>query len=171
MILQRNWIVITHQLLFSSKIIRELEIIIKKKVIATREKPRHLKTQKLLEQQSNSILQHHNSKLKLNCELNYHDQNSIDNIIPKSDLTDKMKTQFLPSSSRVGTAIWMHYMDANQTDGEKAWWQLHKNTAINIEQVLEATPPHKAAAIQPPTTHHKNYQNQMNQTCGTQLER
>ena len=42
-------------------------------------------------------------------------------------------------------------------DGEKAWRQLHKNAASNIEQVLEATP-HKAAAIQPPTTHHENYQ-------------
>ena len=28
--------------------------------------------------------------------------------------------QFLPSSGRVDTAIWMHYMDADQTDGEKA---------------------------------------------------
>ena len=51
----------------------------------------------------------------------------------------------------------MHYMDANQTYGEKAWRQLHKNAAINIEQV-EATP-HKAAAVRPPTTHHENYQN------------
>ena len=29
--------------------------------------------------------------------------------------------------------------------------------ASNIEQVLEAAP-HKAAAVQPPTTHHENYQ-------------
>ena len=41
--------------------------------------------------------------------------------------------------------------------GEKAWQQLHKNDASHIEQVLEATP-HKIAAVQPPTTHHKNYQ-------------
>ena len=41
-------------------------------------------------------------------------------------------------------------------DGEKAWRQLHKNAARNIEQVPEATP-HKAAAIQPPTNHHENY--------------
>ena len=34
-------------------------------------------------------------------------------VIWKSDLTDKKKTQFLPSSYRVDTAIWMHYMDAN----------------------------------------------------------
>ena len=27
--------------------------------------------------------------------------------------------------------------------GEKAWWQLHKNAASNIKQVLEAAP-HKA---------------------------
>ena len=31
-----------------------------------------------------------------------------------------------------------------------------KNAVSNIEQVLEATP-HKTAAIQPPTTPHKNY--------------
>ena len=35
----------------------------------------------------------------------------------------------------------MHYMDANLTDREKAWRQLHKNDASNIEQILEATPP------------------------------
>ena len=49
----------------------------------------------------------------------------------------------------------MHYMDANETAGEKARRQLHKNAASNIEQVLGATP-HKAA-IRPPTTHHENY--------------
>ena len=65
------------------------------------------------------------------------------------------ETQFLPSSGCVDTAVWMHYMDANETAREKAWWQLHKNAARNIEQVLEATPD-KAAAIRPPTTHHKN---------------
>ena len=51
----------------------------------------------------------------------------------------------------------MHYVDANETAGEKARQQLHKNAASNIEQVLEATPD-KAAAIRPPTTHHENYQ-------------
>ena len=43
-------------------------------------------------------------------------------------------------------------------DGEKAWRQLHKNAASNIEQVLK-TAPLKAAAVRPPTTHHENYQN------------
>ena len=52
----------------------------------------------------------------------------------------------------------MHYMDANKTNEEKAWQQLHKNAANNIEQVLEATL-HKVATIRPPTTDHENYQN------------
>ena len=41
--------------------------------------------------------------------------------------------------------------------GEKAWQQLHKNAARNIEQVMEAAP-YKTAAIRQPTTHHENYQ-------------
>ena len=78
-------------------------------------------------------------------------------VIWKSDLTDKMK-QFLPSSDRFDTVIWMHYMDANKTAGQKAWRQLHKNAVSNIEQVLEATL-NNAAAVRPPTTHHENYPN------------
>ena len=66
------------------------------------------------------------------------------------------KTQFLPNSGRIDTTIWMHYLDANKTYGEKAWRQLHKNAGSNIEQVLEATS-HKKAAARPPTTHHENY--------------
>ena len=46
------------------------------------------------------------------------------------------ETQFLPSNDRANTAIWMHYMVANKTAGEKSWRQLHKNAASNIEQVL-----------------------------------
>ena len=34
-------------------------------------------------------------------------------VIWKSDLNDKMKRSFFPSSGRVDTAIWMHYVDAN----------------------------------------------------------
>ena len=29
----------------------------------------------------------------------------------KLDLTDKIKSHFFPSSSRVDTDVWMHYMD------------------------------------------------------------
>ena len=67
-----------------------------------------------------------------------------------------MKRSFFPSSCRIDTAIWMHYMDANKTYGEKAWRQLHKNPASNTEQVLEAAP-HKAAAVRPLSLHHENY--------------
>ena len=77
-------------------------------------------------------------------------------IIWKSDLTDKMKRRFLPSSGHLDTAIWMHYLDANKTAGEKARRQLYKNAACNIEQNLEATP-HKTPNIRPPTLHHENY--------------
>ena len=66
--------------------------------------------------------------------------------------------QFLPSSDRVDTAIWIHYMDANKAAGENAWRQLHKNAVSNIELNLGAAP-HKAAAVRQPTTHHENYQN------------
>ena len=34
-------------------------------------------------------------------------------IIKKSDLTDKIKRSFFPSSGRVDTAIWIHHVDAN----------------------------------------------------------
>ena len=34
-------------------------------------------------------------------------------VIWKSDLTDKIKHSFFPNSSRVDTAVWMHYMDTN----------------------------------------------------------
>ena len=64
--------------------------------------------------------------------------------------------QFLPSSGRIDTAIWMHYLDANKTAGEKARRQLHKNAARNIGQVLEATS-HKAPTIRPLTSYHENY--------------
>ncbi len=41
-----------------------------------------------------------------------------------------------------------------------SWRHLHKNAASNIEKVQEAAP-HKAAAVRPPTTHHKNYPSYM----------
>ena len=63
--------------------------------------------------------------------------------------------QFLPSSGRVDTAVWMHHFDAKKTAGE-ARRQLRKNVASNIKQVLAAIP-HKAPTIRPPASHHENY--------------
>ena len=64
--------------------------------------------------------------------------------------------QFLPSSGRIDTAIWMHYMDSNKTAGEEARRQLHKNAVSNTEQVLAATP-HKTPIVRPPTSYHEHY--------------
>ena len=70
-------------------------------------------------------------------------------IIWKSD-------QFLPGSGHIDTIIWMHYLDAYKTAGEKARRQLYKNAASNIELVLEATR-HRAPTLRPPASHHENY--------------
>ena len=78
---------------------------------------------------------------------------AIDHVEARTDRENE--TLFLPSSGRLDTAIWMHYLDANKTAGE-ARRLLHKNAASNIEQVLEATP-HKAPTIRPPASHHENY--------------
>ena len=61
---------------------------------------------------------------------------------------------YLPGYGCVDIAVWMHHMDANNTAGEEARRQLHKNFASNIEQVLEATP-YKAPTIRPSASHHK----------------
>ena len=65
-----------------------------------------------------------------------------------------MKRSFFQAA--VDTAVWMHRLDANQTAGEEARRQLHKNVASNIEQVLAVTP-HKASPIRRPASHHRNY--------------
>ena len=56
------------------------------------------------------------------------------------------ETLFLPGRGCVDTAIWMHYMDANKTAGEKTRRKLHKNVESRIEQVL-ATTPHETPTI------------------------
>ena len=52
--------------------------------------------------------------------------------------------------------VWFLKTEWRNRFSNKTWWQLHKNAASNIEQVLQATP-HKAAAVRPPTTNHENY--------------
>ena len=39
--------------------------------------------------------------------------------------------QFLPSSSRVDSDVWMHYLDVNKTAGEESRRRLHKNPGSN----------------------------------------
>ena len=55
----------------------------------------------------------------------------------------------MPVSCRIDTTVWMHYLDANNTAGEEARRQIHKNVESNIEQVLAVTP-HKAPTIRGP---------------------
>ena len=67
--------------------------------------------------------------------------NAIDrlSIIWKSDLSNKIGS--FPICGRVTSIVWMHYMDANETQSEKVRWELNKNTTYGFEQILEATPP------------------------------
>ena len=69
-----------------------------------------------------------------------------------------MKHSFVQAMIVLDTATWMHYMEANKTCGEKYSWQLRKNAASNIEQVLEAAP-NRETGLRPPTAHHQNYKN------------
>ena len=52
-------------------------------------------------------------------------------MIWKSDLSDKIECNFLPSSSCVSSTIWMHYMDADKAYWGKARQELHKNAMLN----------------------------------------
>ena len=91
-------------------------------------------------------------------------------VIWKSDLTDKMKRSFFQAAAAsILLDIYTTWTLTKRME-KKAWRQLHKNAASNIEQVLKA-PPHKAAAVRPPTIHHENYQNKTNQICRTLLEK
>ena len=79
-------------------------------------------------------------------------------VIWKSDLTDKMKRRFFQavvlSILLYGCTTWTltKHME-KKLDGNYT-----RIPASDIEQVLE-TVPHKAAAVQPLTTHHESYQN------------
>ena len=68
------------------------------------------------------------------------------------------ETQFFPSSGRIDTAVWMHYVDANWMYGEKAWRQLHKDATNYVKEFQEVTSL-KTAAVRPPTTHLEDHPN------------
>ena len=80
------------------------------------------------------------------------------------------RTQFLPGSGCVDTAIWMHHMDAYEAAGEEAGRKLHKNVESSIKQVL-ATTPHETPTIRTLAPHHENYTSLTNQTRRTLLEK
>ena len=77
---------------------------------------------------------------------------------------------FLPSCDCVSTTVLMHYLDSNETHGEKGRWKLHQNATCYFEQILEATF-YKTAAVCPYASHLTNHPNKRNKTCGEQLEK
>ena len=64
---------------------------------------------------------------------------------------------FLPNCDYVGTIVWMHHLDTDETHGEKARWKLHKNATSYFEQTF-----HKTATLQPLTSHLTNHRSKMN---------
>ena len=75
-----------------------------------------------------------------------------------------------PRNFMVNTTVWMHHMDVYKLLGEKARWELHKNSTCYFEQIPQATP-HKIATIWPFTAHLTNHPSKMNKTCRTLLEK
>ena len=49
------------------------------------------------------------------------------------------KNGVFPNCDCVNTNAWMQHIDANQTYGGKAWWELRENATSYIEQILEVT--------------------------------
>ena len=60
--------------------------------------------------------------------------------------------QFLPGSGRVDTAVWMHHLNANETVGEEARRQLHKNVATNIKSWRQHSTKHQLYGYLHPIT-------------------
>ena len=76
-------------------------------------------------------------------------------IFPSTVLLD-FQTQFLPSSSRIDIAVWVHHLDANKKARKEARRQLHKDVGSSIKKDLAPTP-HKASTMRPLISHHENY--------------
>ena len=71
------------------------------------------------------------------CAKQSHGQQSIGSlsIIWKSDLSNKLKNEFLLSCGSVNTTVRMHYTDANKRYNEKGLWKLHKCVISCIEHI------------------------------------
>ena len=84
--------------------------------------------------------------------------NAIDRLSVIWKVNVSNKTRFLPSYSCVHTTIWMltKWMDTNKMHREKARWELWKNAACCLGQILKAVP-YKTLAVQPPASYLINY--------------
>ena len=78
-------------------------------------------------------------------------------IIWKSDHSDKRG--ILPSYNYVNTITWLHHLNLNKIPGEKATWELNKDTACCLEQILEAKS-YMTAAAGPLTSYFTNHPRQ-----------
>ena len=58
----------------------------------------------------------------------------------------------------------MYCLNSNETPGEKAWWELHKNAMCCFEQIL-GEGSHKTATVRPPAFYLTNHPNNPNKTC------
>ena len=75
------------------------------------------------------------------------------------------KTEILPSCGRISIAVRLHHLDSNKTIREKTGWDVYKDAARCIKQILEATP-YKTAAVWPSTSHLTNHPREKNSTSG-----
>ena len=66
------------------------------------------------------------------------------------------QNEIFPCCSCIHTNTWIHYLDTNKTHGEKARWELHKNSASCLEQILGAAL-YKTATVWLLTSHLKTY--------------
>ena len=83
----------------------------------------------------------------------------------------KMKTQFLPGSGHIDTAIWMHYMDANKNGWRrKLDGNYTRMLRAILKQVLAGNTPqdHQLYGHLPPIT--KTIQVRRNQTIAGEAE-
>ena len=71
--------------------------------------------------------------------------------------------------SCISATVWQHHMDPNKALGEKARWDLHKNVACCLEQILEAVS-HKKIAVQTLAFNYTKHLGEANKTCWTLLE-
>ena len=61
----------------------------------------------------------------------------------------------------------MHHQDVNETHGEKARWELHKNTTHYFEQILEAAPHKTIGCAHTYLLSHKPYKSDEKDMRGT----
>ena len=77
---------------------------------------------------------------------------------------------FLPSYSCFNITAWMHHIDADKRNEEKAICEVQKNATHFLKQIWKATPP-KTAIIWPLASHQTNHPSKRNKTSGALLGR